>query len=34
VQPLLDEYAKGAKAKGLPGDEIVKFCKDFIAKQK
>jgi len=34
VQPLLDEYAKGAKAKGLPGDQIVKFCKDFIAKQK
>lgn len=34
VQPLLDEYAKGTKAKGLPGDEIVKFCLDFIKSQK
>jgi len=34
VQPLLDEYAKDAKAKGIPGDEIVKFCRDYIAKQK
>ncbi|HOP85549.1 MAG TPA: TRAP transporter substrate-binding protein [Syntrophorhabdaceae bacterium] len=34
VLPLLDEYAKGANAKGLPGDEIIKFCLDFIKSQK
>lgn len=30
VRPLLDEYAKDAKAKGLPGDEIIKFCVDYL----
>jgi len=30
VKPLLDEYAKNAKAKGLPGDEAVKFCIDYL----
>jgi len=30
VQPLLDEYVKGAKAKGLPGDAALKFCLDFL----
>ncbi|RPJ55065.1 MAG: C4-dicarboxylate ABC transporter substrate-binding protein, partial [Dehalococcoidia bacterium] len=30
VKPLLDEYAKNAKAKGLPGDEALKFCVDYL----
>jgi TRAP-type transport system periplasmic protein len=30
VKPLLDEYVKTAKAKGLPGDEAVKFCVDYL----
>lgn len=30
VRPLLDEYAKNAKAKGLPGDEALKFCLDYL----
>lgn len=32
VKPLLDGYVKNAKAKGLPGDEALKFAQDFIAK--
>lgn len=30
VKPLLDEYVKAAKAKGLPGDEALKFCLDYV----
>ncbi|HVN98252.1 MAG TPA: TRAP transporter substrate-binding protein [Syntrophorhabdaceae bacterium] len=30
VKPLLDDYLKNAKAKGLPGDEALKFCLDFL----
>lgn len=30
VKPILNDYVKDAKAKGLPGDEILKFCLDFI----
>ncbi|HME42038.1 MAG TPA: TRAP transporter substrate-binding protein [Syntrophorhabdales bacterium] len=30
VRPLLDEYAKGVKAKGFPGDEVLKFCLDYL----
>jgi len=30
VKPLLQEYAKNAKAKGLPGDEALKFCVDYL----
>lgn len=30
VRPLLDEYAKNAKGKGLPGDEALKFCIDYL----
>jgi TRAP-type transport system periplasmic protein len=30
VKPLLDEYVANAKAKGLPGDEALKFCQDFL----
>ncbi len=32
VKPLLNAYATGAKAKGLPGDEALKFCVDFLKK--
>jgi TRAP-type C4-dicarboxylate transport system substrate-binding protein len=28
--PILDAYVKMAKSKGLPGDETLKFCQDFI----
>ncbi len=30
MKPILDEYVKGAKAKGLPGDEALKFCLDWL----
>jgi TRAP-type transport system periplasmic protein len=32
AQPIFDEYVKSMKAKGLPGDEVLKFCRDFIKK--
>ncbi len=34
VRPLLDEYVKGMKEKGLPGDEALKFCLAFLEKAK
>lgn len=30
MKPILDEYVKMTKAKGLPGDEALKFCQDFL----
>jgi TRAP-type transport system periplasmic protein len=30
LRPILDEYAKELDAKGLPGDEAVKFCADYV----
>lgn len=33
VCPIVDEYVAGLKQKGLPGDEALKFCLDFL-KQK
>jgi TRAP-type C4-dicarboxylate transport system substrate-binding protein len=30
VQPLLDDYTKDMKAKGLPGEEVVKFCQEYL----
>ncbi|HOE18556.1 MAG TPA: TRAP transporter substrate-binding protein [Syntrophorhabdaceae bacterium] len=30
VAPLLDEYVKNAKEKGLPGEEALKFCVDYL----
>jgi TRAP-type C4-dicarboxylate transport system substrate-binding protein len=30
VQPLFDEYVKAMKAKGLPGEEVVTFCRDYL----
>ncbi len=32
VKPLLDEYVATAKSKGLPGEEALKFCLDFLKK--
>jgi TRAP-type C4-dicarboxylate transport system substrate-binding protein len=32
MQPILDDYVKMAKAKGLPGDEALKFAQDFLKK--
>jgi TRAP-type C4-dicarboxylate transport system substrate-binding protein len=30
VKPIVDEYVKTTKAKGLPGDEALKFCLDYL----
>ncbi|HEY3278199.1 MAG TPA: TRAP transporter substrate-binding protein [Syntrophorhabdaceae bacterium] len=30
MKPLLDDYVKGTKAKGLPGEEALKFCLDYL----
>lgn len=30
VKPILDDYVKRMKAKGLPGEASVKFCVDYI----
>ena len=32
LRPILDEYVAGMKAKGLPADEALKFCQDYLAK--
>jgi len=29
-RPILDEYVKNTKGKALPGDEVLKFCLDFL----
>lgn len=34
VKPMLDEYVASAKSKGLPGDEALKFCLDFLKNYK
>ncbi len=30
MKPILEAYVKVAKSKGLPGDEALKFCQDFL----
>jgi TRAP-type C4-dicarboxylate transport system substrate-binding protein len=30
VRPLLDGYVKDSKAKGVPGEEALKFCLDYV----
>jgi len=30
LRPMLDEYVKNMKAKGLPGEEALKFCQDYL----
>lgn len=32
VRPILDEYVKATTAKGLPGDQALKFCQDYLKK--
>jgi TRAP-type transport system periplasmic protein len=32
VKPVLDNYVKETKAKGLPGDEVLKFYQDYLSK--
>ncbi len=32
MKPILDDYVKMTKSKGLPGDEALKFAEDFIKK--
>ena len=32
VQPILDDYVNNMKGKGLPGDEALKFCMDYLKK--
>ncbi len=34
VQPVLTEYVEAMKVKGLPGDEALKFCLDWLTKNK
>ena len=32
MKPILDKYVAMTKSKGLPGDEALKFCLDFLQK--
>jgi TRAP-type C4-dicarboxylate transport system substrate-binding protein len=32
MKPILENYVKMTKSKGLPGDEALKFCQDFLKK--
>jgi len=34
AQPLFDDYVKKTKEMNLPGDEVVKFARDFIKKNR
>ena len=34
VRPILDDYVKSVKAKGLPADEALKFSLDFLKVQR
>jgi TRAP-type transport system periplasmic protein len=34
MRPILDEYVKEMKAKNLPGDQVLKFCQDFLKANK
>jgi len=33
VRPILDDYVNNMKAKGLPGEEALKFCLDYLKKK-
>jgi DNA-binding transcriptional regulator YhcF (GntR family) len=30
MQPVLDAYVKSMKEKGLPGEEVLKWCQDYL----
>ncbi|OPY59576.1 MAG: 2,3-diketo-L-gulonate-binding periplasmic protein YiaO precursor [Syntrophorhabdaceae bacterium PtaU1.Bin034] len=32
TEPIFDEYVKNMKAKGLPGDQVLKFVRDYLKK--
>jgi hypothetical protein len=32
VRPVLDDYVKMTKEKGLPGDEVLKFALEYLKK--
>jgi TRAP-type C4-dicarboxylate transport system substrate-binding protein len=32
VAPVIDDYLKETKKKGLPGEEMLKFCQEFLKK--
>jgi TRAP-type C4-dicarboxylate transport system substrate-binding protein len=32
VSPILDDYVNSMKAKNLPGEEVLKFCLDYLKK--
>jgi TRAP-type C4-dicarboxylate transport system substrate-binding protein len=32
VRPILDDYVNNMKTKGLPGEEALKFCLDYLKK--
>jgi TRAP-type C4-dicarboxylate transport system substrate-binding protein len=32
MKPILNDYVKVTKSKGLPGDEALKFCQDYLKK--
>ena len=34
VQPILDDYVKNMKDKGLPGAEALEFCQDYLKKSR
>jgi hypothetical protein len=32
VKPVLDDYVKNCTAKGVPGDQALKFFQDYLKK--
>ncbi|MBN2040581.1 MAG: TRAP transporter substrate-binding protein [Spirochaetes bacterium] len=34
MQPIFDQYVKMAESKGLPGKEALKFCQDYLKRNK
>jgi GrpB-like predicted nucleotidyltransferase (UPF0157 family) len=30
VKPLFDDYVRSMKEKGLPGEEALRFCRDWL----
>ncbi len=32
VKPIVDEYVQTMKSKNLPGEEVLKFCQDYLTK--
>jgi TRAP-type C4-dicarboxylate transport system substrate-binding protein len=30
MKPILNDYVQASKKKGLPGDEALKFCQDYL----